>query len=83
MYWNDAQWWAWVPMSIVMLGFWGLVAWAVVRLATGTQREHQSRSPDALEILDARLARGEIDPPEYRERRAMLEGRGSGESGTR
>jgi putative membrane protein len=73
MYWNDAQWWAWmIPMSIVMLGFWGLVAWAIVRFVTN-QRGDESRASTALETLDARLARGEIDPPDYRERRAILE----------
>jgi putative membrane protein len=74
VYWNDAQWWAWIPMSLVMLGFWGLVAWAIVRLAA-SQKSDEPAAPSALELLDARLARGEIDPGEYRERRAVLEGR--------
>jgi putative membrane protein len=72
VYWSDAQWWAWIPMSIVMLGLWGLIAWAVVRLVTGYLGEGRRKSPDPIAVLDARLARGEIDLPEYHERRAAL-----------
>jgi putative membrane protein len=82
VYWHDVQWWAWIPMSIFMLFVWGLVVWAVVRLVTGPQRDREPRPPDSLEILDGRLARGEIDPPEYWERRAILEGRDKGTART-
>lgn len=76
MYWNDAQWWAWIPMTLVMVAFWGLLAWFVVRLATN-QQTTEGREPSALAILDARLARGEIDAAEYRALRELLNGHGA------
>ena len=76
MHWSDVQWWAWIPMTFVMLGFWGLLAWFVVRLATG-EEVNGPRESNPLEILQARLARGEIDAAEYRELRELLEERGA------
>jgi uncharacterized membrane protein len=32
------------------------------------------REPDAMEVLDRRLAEGTISPDDYRERRAILTG---------
>jgi putative membrane protein len=73
MYWDGADWWAWIPMSLVMLAFWGLIAWSVYQLVRGWRPDgRQQQSP--REILDERLARGEIDSTEYRERLAALDG---------
>jgi putative membrane protein len=89
MYWQDLDWWAWVPMTIGMILFWGVVAWVAVRLLVegrGPVREPQE--PAAREILDARLARGAIDGAEYEEARRLLEvdastsGRGEHEGAT-
>jgi putative membrane protein len=59
-------------------GFWGLVVvliiWAV-RSATTARAQGQPDGGNALQILDDRLARGDIDPDEYKERRAVLEAR--------
>lgn len=74
MYWNDASWWMWIPMSLMMIVVWGLVVWGAVQLF-GTRRPSEPRTPTATEILDERLATGEIDAEEYRELRATLEGR--------
>ncbi|GIU90970.1 MAG: hypothetical protein KatS3mg010_2069 [Acidimicrobiia bacterium] len=66
--------WGWFPMLLGMLAFWGVVAvfvvWAV-RTITGPDDRVRGRSR-ALEILDERYARGEIDDDEYRRRRDQL-----------
>jgi putative membrane protein len=70
---HDHGWdggWFWLWGSLMML-IWaaaiGLVVWLVVR---GAHRPSGSR---AREILDERLARGELSVEEYRERRAHLD----------
>ena len=67
----DGGWW--VVMMLGMALFWGLVIlggiWLVREVVT--RREHK---PDALELLDRRLAEGTISPEDYRERRAILAG---------
>lgn len=62
--------WA-VVMVIGMVAFFGLLVWAAHALVgSGSQRgyEDSSRSPSATprEVLDGRLARGEISPDDYR-----------------
>lgn len=72
----------WVVMVVGMAIFWGLVilaaVWLVRELAGRGGR--LGRKPDALELLDQRLADGTISPEDYRERRKILEGRSSGEA---
>lgn len=62
--------WGWLWMSLVMIAFWGLVAWVVVTLVRQSGR--QPRDPDAQSLLDERLARGEIDEEDYRRRRDLI-----------
>ena len=69
----------WILMAFLMVVFWGLVilgiVWAVRSLGWGN---HQGRGASAIEMLDHRLASGEISPEEYRQRRETL----GGESGS-
>lgn len=62
-----------------MLLFWVFViagiVWLVLTLSRSQTREHDS-GRDAVQILEVRLARGEIDAEEFRTRRAALD-RGS------
>ena len=58
-------WWNWAAMTMVMVGFWGLIAWLVI-VAVRTARPQASPKPE--EILAARFAAGEIDDEEYRRR---------------
>jgi uncharacterized membrane protein len=51
----------------MMLGFWALIVWAVVSLVP------RRRGP-GREILDARLARGEISVEDYRRMRDEMSG---------
>lgn len=68
----DDGWW--VVMVIGMAIFWGLVIlagiWLVRELAH--RREHAPDAPDALQLLDRRLAEGTISLEDYHERRAIL-----------
>ena len=61
---------------VVTVGFFGLIAWAVVAL---TRRPDQpaASTPAAMrpgpdEVLAERFARGEIDADEYEQRRTVL-----------
>jgi putative membrane protein len=70
----DMNGWGWLGMTLMVLvtvAIVGLVVWAVARRPSETQ----GREPSAREQLDARLARGEIDTQEYRERLDALSGR--------
>lgn len=66
----------WILMSLGMVAFWGLVIWAIVSLARGIpniQRDSEPAEPQTpLEILDRRLARGEVTASEYEEARELL-----------
>jgi putative membrane protein len=64
-------------MSLMMLAFWGLLAWVVVVLVRDRDHNVQSvspRPPSPEEIVAERFARGEIDADEYRERLEALRG---------
>ncbi len=61
--------------SFMMLVFWGVVI-ALIVLAVYWLRGNRtggSPSNDALDILRARLAKGEIDEEEFRRRKAALD----------
>ncbi|HEX6455975.1 MAG TPA: SHOCT domain-containing protein [Solirubrobacterales bacterium] len=71
----------WILMALMMVVFWGLVivgaVW-LVRALVGERHGHAYRSP--LEVLDHRLASGEISPEEYRRRRSVIQGKETGGS---
>lgn len=84
MYWNAGPNWA----DALWMGFWtvlwvallGLVLWGVMRLLArrpDASSAHvwriQSDEPSALEILNRRYARGELDAEDYEEMRARIE----------
>lgn len=59
---------------VLMIGLWvallGVIVWAVTQLFPSAPRN------DALDLLDRRLAVGDIDPGAYREARSELSGAG-------
>lgn len=82
--WNDGPGWWWIPMSLMMIAFWGGVAWVAVTLVrhntgrtppTGPTMPPHPQAPgnDARQILAERLARGEIEIDDYRARLDALE----------
>ncbi len=65
-------WWA--PFGgLMMFAFFALIVWLIVA-AVRPDREAQTSGRTALDVLDARFARGEIDDEEYRTRRSVIEG---------
>ena len=63
MYWNGQwNWGAWLGMTMMMLAFWGAVAWAIVAALRASGSPSQ---PAAQQILDERLARGELTIEEF------------------
>jgi putative membrane protein len=68
MWWDhDIGWAGWLAMAFGMGGFWILVALLVVGLVR-SGRPASPGSTDPREILERRLARGEIDVEEYQQR---------------
>ena len=81
--WNDMHngvGWGWIPMAIMMLLVWGSLIWLGVALLrrSGAQQHAAvagmpaSSVPNPQMILAERLARGEIEPDEYRTRLEVL-----------
>jgi putative membrane protein len=76
MYWNGMGWGGWVMMTITVVAFWALVAAVVVALFRATRgdlpRNDRQKSP--LDLLDERLAEGDITEEDYHRRRDLLTG---------
>ncbi|MDQ3157546.1 MAG: SHOCT domain-containing protein [Actinomycetota bacterium] len=73
MWWDDGMaWGGWIAMTLMMTAFWVFVAVIVVLAIRASQADPGTGSADPRQILDARLARGEIDLEEYRARRDAL-----------
>jgi putative membrane protein len=79
--WGGSWGWGWGHMffgSFMMLLFWGgliiLIVFAVRWMGAGSQRGGDAPAPGnrALDILEERYARGEIEREEYEERRHLL-----------
>ena len=60
-------WWLAAPM---MIAFWTLVVWAVVTLVR--RSDGPAARSKAEDALAERLARGELDEAEYRQRRDLV-----------
>ena len=62
----------WLFMGVFWLVLLGLIVWLVVRLLPGSGGGAPSTGESALEILDRRLARGDIDLETWQVQRAAL-----------
>lgn len=70
----------WLLMVVTMVILWGGLIVAAVWAVRAFLARGQGKT-DAIELLERRLASGEISPEEYRERRDILAGhRGDGGS---
>jgi putative membrane protein len=71
--------WGWLLMTLGILGFWAPVAVLALALLRHLGRPDQQRQPGQQprpgpeDVLAERLARGEIDPEEYRQRLQTLQ----------
>lgn len=75
--WHMGDGWGWWMLSntVMFVGFWALVIWAVIIVARGSQRGPKRptpRDPTPLEILERRYASGEITDDEFETRRRRL-----------
>lgn len=68
----DSGWW--VVMPLLWVGLIILIVWAVAQLFPGRGDRSVEREEQPGEILDRRLARGEIDSDTYDALRAKLGG---------
>jgi putative membrane protein len=68
MMWTAAPWWHWLGMASFWLVILLTAIWAASRLFPGGP----TAGPDARELLDQRLARGELGIEEYRRLRDEL-----------
>ena len=65
----------WVLMALMMIVFWGLLILGAVWLVRMLRHERRGDGgTSAIELLDRRLASGEISPEEYQQRRALIKG---------
>ena len=75
-YMHGAGWGWWILMSVGMIAFWAAVIYLVVWLIRGAApwRPQEPSEPAApLEILQRRLASGELTVAEYEDLRRALE----------
>ena len=83
MYWDHMNGWGWAMMvfwtflwvALLGVGLWGVIYWTRGDSSTSSQRQPPPRDKTAREVLDERLARGEIDLTEYQSLRDALEPR--------
>lgn len=77
--------WGWAMMTfwtLLWVGLLSVLAWAVISWARGSrapsQPSAQHATPNARELLDRRLAGGEITIEEYKARESALDDRPDG-----
>jgi putative membrane protein len=78
---GNGNWW-WIPMVILMVAFWGGLIWIGFALLKRNRTAQlpppaapavaAPSKPTAYDILAERLARGEIEPDDYRQRLEAL-----------
>lgn len=77
MWWNGGSGWGgWLVMSLMIVVFWavviagGIALWRV--LGPGDRESRSAEPPTPEQLLEERLARGEIDVDEFDRRREVL-----------
>ncbi len=66
----------WVAMALLWVVFLAAIVWMIARLTPLGVREDRRRDrEDPREVLDRRLAAGEIDVPTYEQLRSKLDPR--------
>ena len=76
MMWDTGDGWGWWMLFgwVWMVFFWGLIIWAVVTIANrlGGDRDGVKTGRSALDILEERYARGEINDTQFDEMRRRI-----------
>jgi putative membrane protein len=73
--WGGMAWGGWIFMALFWVVLIGLIVWAVAGLFPAGRRQDEQPRQTPEEILDLRLARGEVSIEDYQEMRAELRGR--------
>jgi putative membrane protein len=77
MHWGYGSGWGYLMMGFSMIAFWVVVAAVIVLSVRALGRPAAPPSSGgADQVLAERYARGEIDDAEYRQRLAVLSGKG-------
>lgn len=67
------EWWMWLVMGGGTLAFWLVIALVIRALLPGRDRMTAGADrPDPLTLLKEGLARGEVTPEEYEQRRRLI-----------
>jgi len=71
---SGAGWLMWLSMTVGVVAFWVIVVLVIRALWRGNRGERQvgPARPDPLTLLQEGLARGEISPEQYEQRRRIL-----------
>ena len=75
-YGGGVGWVGWLFMGLSMLVFWGAVILLAIWAVRSFGRPAGARPSTALTILEERLARGEITPEEFTQRKQLIQGGG-------
>lgn len=70
-YWMGG-WWGLLVFLLVMILFWGLIIGGIALMVRFIVSGGRRKTPDAMEILKQRYARGEIEKAEFEEKRKDL-----------
>ena len=66
-------WWMWLVMGVGTLAFWAVIVLAVRVLLPGRAGQSGApQRPEPLTLLKERLARGEVSPEEFEQRRRLI-----------
>ena len=68
---HDVGWGWWLIMSVGMVAFWALVVWGILMLVRSVQAP-RAAEPPARDVLDRRLASGDISLEDYERLREAL-----------
>ena len=67
------EWWMWLIMGSGTLAFWLVIVLVIRALLPGRDRTTAGANrPDLLTLLKEGLARGEVTPEEYEQRRRLI-----------
>lgn len=75
MMWGNGYWtgWMWLVMGVGTLLFWVVVVLVVRALLPNHGSSNtEAQRPDAVTLLKERLARGDVTPEEYEQRRRLI-----------
>lgn len=79
MMWSGWDGWDLAWMLSFMVAFWGGLVWAIAALSRQFSGPRSTGGEEpAIDVLEQRFARGEIDEDEFQERRRILESKVTG-----